>query len=114
MFDVSLKHGPRYAPFQHQAGTHAAGRQRTDSGGIRWRVPWDGSDGPFALWGPGIAGGHVQGTADLVNHDELGSIDLLLGHGKAHALPGVAFPGNQRLFFVSAQGAGWRGRSSTG
>ena len=72
--------------------------ERGNCGGIDWRIAWYACHGTFAERSPSVRWGQVQIATHLVNHDDLGRIQVGLLERKCGALPGITFGGDQGLF----------------
>ena len=99
VLDIRLEHRARHASLGHQARPHTRRGQRADRCRIWWGIARERGDGPLASWGAGVAHGHIQVGAELVDDDHISRVDVFLLHQKASTLPSITFTGNQRLFF---------------
>ena len=97
--EIGLERQPIHTAFHHQCWPHSLMGERGNRGGIERRVAWCACHSSFAERRPSVRRGKVEVAADLVNHDDLGRIQIGLVERKCGALPGIAFGSDQRLFF---------------
>ena len=98
MRDIGLEKRCGHATNRHQAWSHPVERERCNGRGVGRGVAGKRGDGPFATGGAGIARGHIQVRAKLIDHDDIGWVNVLLLDQKANTVPPIALGSDQRLF----------------